>query len=69
VTLGLYSIYKEETKSLFHTVDGYEKDGYAEAEMTMYYPPGYQGDDSAQLFFNANNRFGHQKRAVGYSNP
>lgn len=51
VTFSLFSVYKGTTKSLSHNVDGYEKDGYAEAEMTMHYPPDHEGDDSAELFF------------------
>ena len=61
VTFSLFSIYKDETKSLSQTVDGYEKDGYAEAEMTMYYPPGHKGDDSARLFFKAFHLRGEKK--------
>jgi murein DD-endopeptidase MepM/ murein hydrolase activator NlpD len=53
VTFSLFSIYKDETQSLSHTVDGYEENGDAEAGMTLYYPTGHKGDDKAQLFFKA----------------
>jgi transcription initiation factor IIF auxiliary subunit len=51
VTFDLHSTYNTPEKSLSHQVDGYEKDGWAEAELTMYYPPDHKGDDSAEYYF------------------
>jgi predicted TIM-barrel fold metal-dependent hydrolase len=54
VTFSLYSIFQEKTDDLCHSVDGYEEKGFAEAEMTMYYPPDHQLDDkTAEYFFKA----------------
>jgi hypothetical protein len=51
VTFSLYANYKNATSNLSHYVDGYEKDGIAQAEMTMYPPPGYKEGDSVDYFF------------------
>jgi peptidoglycan hydrolase-like protein with peptidoglycan-binding domain len=51
VTFSLYANYKDATSNLSHYVDGFEKDGVAQAEMTMYPPPGYQEGDSVDYFF------------------
>jgi predicted TIM-barrel fold metal-dependent hydrolase len=62
VTLSLYSIFQEKTDDLCHSVDGYEENGYAEAEMTMFYPPDYQMDDkSADYFFKASHPKGEKE--------
>jgi peptidoglycan hydrolase-like protein with peptidoglycan-binding domain len=53
VTFSLYANYQDATSNLSHYVDGYEKDGIAQAEMTMYPPPGYQDGDSVDYFFKA----------------
>ena len=53
VTLSLYANYKGATSNLSHYVDGYEKNGVAQAEMTMYPPPGYQEGDIVDYFFKA----------------
>jgi peptidoglycan hydrolase-like protein with peptidoglycan-binding domain len=53
VTFSLYANYKDATSNLSHYVDGYEKDGVAQAEMTMYPPPGYQEGYNVDYFFKA----------------
>jgi len=45
--------YNDAVSNLSHYVDGYEKDGIAQAEMTMYPPPVYQEGDSVDYFFKA----------------
>jgi len=53
VTFSLYANYNDAVSNLSHYVDGYEKDGIAQAEMTMYPPPGYKEGDSVDYFFKA----------------
>jgi uncharacterized protein (TIGR02594 family) len=53
VTFSLYANYKDTASNLSHYVDGFEKDGIAQAEMTMYPPPGYEDGDSVDYFFKA----------------
>jgi GH24 family phage-related lysozyme (muramidase) len=53
VTLSLYANYQDTVSNLSHYVDGFEKDGIAQAEMTMYPPPGYKEGDSVDYFFKA----------------
>src|SRR5271157_882652 len=53
VTFSLYANYNDTTSNLSHYVDGYEQDGMATAEMTMYPPPDYQDGDSVDYFFKA----------------
>jgi hypothetical protein len=53
VTFSLYANYNDTTSNLSHYVDGYEKDGVATTEMTMYPPPDYQEGDSVDYFFKA----------------
>ena len=53
VTFSLYANYKDTSSNLNHYVDGYEKDGVADAEMTMYPPPDYRDGDSVDYFFKA----------------
>jgi predicted TIM-barrel fold metal-dependent hydrolase len=54
VTFSLYSIFQGKTDDLSHSVDGYEAKGFAEAEMTMHYPPDHRLDGkSAEMFFKA----------------
>jgi|WetSurMetagenome_2_1015567.scaffolds.fasta_scaffold35203_2 predicted TIM-barrel fold metal-dependent hydrolase len=54
VTFSLYSIFQDKTDDLCHCVDGYEEKGFAETEMTMYYPPDHQMDDkTAEYIFKA----------------
>jgi hypothetical protein len=50
---NLYANYNDATSNLSHYIDGFEKDGIAQAEMTMYPPPGYQEGDSVDYFFKA----------------
>jgi len=53
VTFSLYANYNDTPNNLSHYVDGFEKDGVATAEMTMYPPPEYQEGDSVDYFFKA----------------
>jgi hypothetical protein len=53
VTFSLYANYNDTSSNLNCYVDGYEKDGIAHAEMTMYPPPGYMEGDSVDYFFKA----------------
>jgi Bacteriophage peptidoglycan hydrolase. len=53
VTFSLYANYNDTTSNLSHYVDGYEQDGVATTEMTMYPPPDYQEGDSVDYFFKA----------------
>jgi peptidoglycan hydrolase-like protein with peptidoglycan-binding domain len=53
VTFSLYANYNDTVSNLSHYVDGYEKDGIAQAEMTMYPPPAYKEGDSVDYFFKA----------------
>ena len=53
VTFSLYANYNDTTSNLNLCVDGYEKDGIAQAEMTMYPPSGYKEGDSVEYFFKA----------------
>ncbi|MGB7567344.1 MAG: peptidoglycan-binding protein, partial [Chitinivibrionales bacterium] len=53
VTFSLYANYNDTASNLSHYVDGYEQDGVATAEMTMYPPPDYQDGDSVDYFFKA----------------
>jgi hypothetical protein len=53
VTFSLYANYKDATSNLSHYVDGFEKNGVAQAEMTMYPPPGYQEGYNVDYFFKA----------------
>ncbi len=51
VLIKLFTIYNGEEENLQHQVEGYEKDGYAEAEVTLFYGDAYgealQNDSSA----------------------
>ena len=49
VNFSLYSIYMNKTESLSHNVDGYEDNGYAEVDMTLYYPPSYDEDKDTNV--------------------
>jgi TIGR02594 family protein len=53
VTFSLYANYNDTSNNLSHYVDGFEKDGVAQAEMTMYPPPDYKEGDSVDYFFKA----------------
>jgi predicted chitinase/peptidoglycan hydrolase-like protein with peptidoglycan-binding domain len=53
VTFSLYANYKDATSNLSHYVDGFEKDGVAQAEMTIYPPPEYKEGDRVDYFFKA----------------
>ena len=53
VTFSLYANYQDAVSNLSHYVDGYEKSGVAQAEMTMYPPPGYKEGDNVDYFFKA----------------
>jgi hypothetical protein len=60
VNFSLYSIYMNKTESLSHNVDGYEDNGYAEVDMTLYYPPSYDEDKDTNVkyFFKATHERG-----------
>jgi hypothetical protein len=62
VTFSLFSIFQDKTEDLCHCVDGYEENGFAEAEMTMYYPSGHRGDGKkAEYFFKASHVRGEKE--------
>jgi uncharacterized protein (TIGR02594 family) len=60
VNFSLYANYMNKTESLSHNVDGYENNGYAEADMTLYYPPSYDEDKDTNVkyFFKATHERG-----------
>jgi hypothetical protein len=54
VTFILYAAYQGRSGSLFHSVDAEARDGFAEAELTLYPPPFYEGDaENVAYFFKA----------------
>jgi predicted TIM-barrel fold metal-dependent hydrolase len=62
VTFSLFSIFNGKTDDLSHCADGYEENGFAEAEMTMFYPPDHTGDNqSAEYFFKASHIKGEKE--------
>jgi predicted TIM-barrel fold metal-dependent hydrolase len=62
VTFSLFSKFQDKTDDLCHCVDGYEENGFAEAEMTMYYPLDHRGDGKkAEYFFKASHVRGEKE--------
>jgi uncharacterized protein (TIGR02594 family) len=55
VNFSLFSKYLDKTENLNVSVDGYEQDGYAEADVTLYYPSAYdeEKDKNVVYFFRA----------------
>jgi hypothetical protein len=51
VTFILFATYQGRTGSLFHSTDALECDGFAEAELTLYPPPFYNGDAGNVAYF------------------
>lgn len=67
VTFKLFSVYNHEEEDLGHQVEGYEKDGVAEAEVTLFYGDTYnealKNDPSAtcQYKFKASHSKGEKE--------
>ena len=60
VNFSLFSKYLGKTENLNVSKDGYEQDGYAEADVTLYYPSAYdeEKDLNVKYFFRATHRRG-----------
>jgi cell wall-associated NlpC family hydrolase len=60
VNFSLFSKYLGKTANLNVSKDGYEQDGYAEADVTLYYPSTYdeEKDRNVKYFFRATHRRG-----------
>jgi GH24 family phage-related lysozyme (muramidase)/peptidoglycan hydrolase-like protein with peptidoglycan-binding domain len=62
VNFSLFSKYLGKTANLNVSKDGYEQDGYAEADVTLYYPSTYdeEKDLNVKYFFRATHRRGEK---------
>jgi peptidoglycan hydrolase-like protein with peptidoglycan-binding domain len=62
VNFSLFSKYLGKTANLNVSKDGYEQDGYAEADVTLYYPSTYDEDKDGNVkyFFRATHRRGEK---------
>ena len=61
VMFDLYSEYKGKKELVESGLEGFEKDGVAEAEATLYSPQGYEVGDQAEFFFEASHSKGEKK--------
>jgi hypothetical protein len=60
IMFSLFCNYNGATEQMKPDKEGFEEDGIAEAEFTLYYPEGYRHGDTAEYFFKASHRRGER---------
>jgi hypothetical protein len=60
IIFSLFCTYNGKTELMKPDKEGFEEDGIAEAEFTLFYPEDYQQGDKADFFFKASHRRGER---------